>query len=433
MKSLRTLILCLLTLLPSLSAQAAWWEFGRQDNEPAITDLRFNNLDAARLDDSMALGLEDLQNGQIIVRGRAEVRRGEIGLVEISLDEGKTWKPATLGDQGLFTWEFRPEVGHSYPFRIRAFSTTGVSTGAEEHDFHLLVAATDGNNDAREVFRKLLDAYQGKNRSGFMALVSESFQGDISALDDALSSDFRFLDSIAIQANISRVVSTNGVFELYFTYNRQVRSNKSGQFLKDSAASVIGLRREAGGMKLVRMSAPLIFGVSDTGNVATSVTGQAVGQNVLSVDPVTGVASTQSQGNTASGGSSNSQTVETGTKTLGPGQSYNFDTDSIASNDFNVMQGDIASPQMPEPFLFLRNAVNWKGVSCPISTTSAAPAGTYPSQSPLTNVGPGSCYALEILPGPKYAVIEIISFSVTGMGRTTTFRFKYQTNGSRNF
>ncbi len=427
MKIFRTLILFLVALLSNVGAHAAWWEFGRESNEPSIVDLRFNSIDAARLDDVMVLGPEDLQNGLIVVRGQAQVGRGEIGLVEISLDEGKNWNTATLDDRGLFTWEFRPEIGRDYPFRVRAISTTSVSTGPEDHEFHLRVSNTDGAAEARVVFKKLLEAYQGKDRSGFMKLVSNAFEGDSSALDDALMNDFRWLDSIAIQANVARVVSNSGLFELYFTYNRQVRSTRSGQFLKDSSASVVGLRRGTGGMKLVRMSAPLIFGISDTGNIATSVTGQAVGQNVLSVDPYTGNAGAQPQGNTTV---SSGSTTQSGTKTLGPAQSYNFDTDSIANEGGGPpMQGDIA-PGFG--MLFLRNGISWKQLSGPLSSVSSAPATGY-STSFEFRVNAGNVYALAIAPGPKYAAIEIVSITQGGQGSIITFRYKYQPSGSRNF
>jgi len=430
MKLFHTLMLLLAMLLSSLGAHAAWWEFGRESNEPSITDLRFNSLDAARLDDMMVLGREDLQNGEIVVRGQAQVGKGEIGLVEISLDDGKTWKAATLDDRGLFTWEFSPEVGRDYLFRVRATSTTGVSTGLEDHEFHLMVSATDGAADSRAAFLGLLDAYQRKDRSGFMKLVSDAFEGDASALDDALTSDFRWLDSIAIQANITRVVSNSGVFELYFTYNRQVRSTRSGQFLKDSAASVVGFRRGTGGMRLVRMSAPLIFGVSDPGSIATSVTGQAVGQNVLSIDPNSGNASTQTQSNTTSGNSSSS--TETGTRTLGPQQSYNFDTDTIYTETGGApVQGDVQSAGFGG--LFLRSGVTWQKVSGPLTAVSSAPASGYTQSLEMFNISAGNVYVLAILPGPKYAAIEIVSVTPGALGQTISFRFKYQSGGGRNF
>lgn len=427
MKRIFALMLFLVTLLPSFGAHAAWWEFGRESNEPAITDLRFNSVDAARLDDNMILGPEDLQGGVIIVRGQVQVGRGEIGLVEISLDEGKTWNTATLADRGLFTWEFRPEIGRNYPFRVRATSTTGVSTGPEDHEFHLMVTSADGVAESREAFGKLLEAYRSKDRAGFMRQVSDSFEGDASALDDALMNDFRWLDSIDIQANITRVVSNSGVFELYFTYNRQVRSTRNGQFLKDSSASLVGFKRGSGGMKLVRMSAPLIFGVSDTGYIATSVTGQAVGQNVLKVDPYTGGATTQSQGATTTAASSTS-----GTQSLSSGESYNFDTDSVANEGPGpALQGDLKPEAGGMGLIFLRNGVGFQLIACPISTTASAPAAGYMAQPYLMNAQAGNCYALEIQPGPKYAIIEIVSFN-PGAG-SLTFRYKYQPGGGRNF
>ncbi|PIX54959.1 MAG: hypothetical protein CO188_06900 [Zetaproteobacteria bacterium CG_4_9_14_3_um_filter_54_145] len=209
MKSLKTIILLLILFLPNISAHAAWWEFGRESSEPYFTSLQFNSLDSARLDDGIVLSPDDLQSGSIVVRGQAQVGRGDIGLVEISIDEGKKWEAAKLDDRGMFTWEFKPEMGRDYLFQIRAISTTGVSTGAEENDFHLLVLSINGTAEAKDTFRKMLDAYTHKNRSGFMDFVSNSFEGNISALEDALVDDFRWLDSIAIQANITRVVSLN--------------------------------------------------------------------------------------------------------------------------------------------------------------------------------------------------------------------------------
>ncbi|PIX55783.1 MAG: hypothetical protein CO188_12050 [Zetaproteobacteria bacterium CG_4_9_14_3_um_filter_54_145] len=198
---------------------------------------------------------------------------------------------------------------------------------------------------------------------------------------------------------------------------------RSGQFLKDSAASVVGFRRTAKGMKLVRMSAPLIFGVSDTANIATYVTGQAVGQNVLTLDPFTGSASLGSQGETASASSTS------GTQFLTLNQSYNFDTDSVANEGPGpAVQGDI-KPEVG--VVFTRNGVGAQGITCPISSTTSAPAGGYLAQPYLLNAQAGKCFAMEMLPGPMYALVEIVSYNMaTG---DLTFRYKYQPSGGRNF
>ena len=70
----------------AMQAPAAWWEFGRQDDEPVITDMKLNSVDAARLVDHLVLNRDDLVGGAITVRGRADVRTGRIGIVEYTLD-----------------------------------------------------------------------------------------------------------------------------------------------------------------------------------------------------------------------------------------------------------------------------------------------------------------------------------------------------------
>ena len=86
--------------LLAVPAQAAWWEFGRSDGEPVITDLKFNQIDVTRAEDTVVLTREDLQGGVLTLRGRAEVRRGLIGLVEYSMDGGQKWIRSTVGERG---------------------------------------------------------------------------------------------------------------------------------------------------------------------------------------------------------------------------------------------------------------------------------------------------------------------------------------------
>lgn len=423
----------LCSLLP-LNAGAAWWEFGRSDGEPSISSLRFNNVDAEQRDDLLVLTRDDLVGGLVNVRGKAEVRRGDIGLVEISLDSGKNWASATLGERGLFSYEFRPQLDREYTFQIRAISTTGTSTGPEEHDFKLLVTSADGGREARAVFQKLLDAYQREDRASFMQYVSDQFEGNFGALEDGLSKDFRFLDDIRIQTQIARINRQERIYEIYFTYNRQVRSTKTGALLKDSAASVVGLRLEAGGMKLMRLSAPLIFGVSEAEDVATSVTGQSVGQQVLTIDASGNVAQA-SQGQTASASGSGSGTKVLAARGFNSFDSFDFDTDStVAETGIPPVDGDIAWNGEPA-MLWLRNGVAFKAISCPISSVQTLPtSGFSVGAQQIVGIAAGRCYALKLFSG-KYAVIEMVSIVTSGgIGTgTLTFRYKYQPNGSPNF
>lgn len=431
---------CLLLLLP-FAAQAAWWEFGRSAGEPYFSMLRFNNVDAEQRDDMLVLTRDDLIAGSVVVRGRAEVGRGEVGLVEISLDSGKTWSGATLGERGMFTYEFAPQLDREYPFRIRAISTTGVATGPEEHDFKLLVSSADGAREARAAFMKLLDAYQREDRASFMRGVSENFEGNLGALEDGLAKDFRYLDDIRIQATVSRINRQERTYEIYFTYNRQVRPVKSVKLLTDSAASIVGFRLESGGMKLVRMSAPLIFGVSEAEDVATSVTGQSVGQQVLTIAP-SGDAGLGSQGQTAAAADGGMVILSSrGFSGVGPDYdsfAFEFGDKNRETNWGNPLDGDIGWMGFQ---IVMRNGVGYRVVSGPLSAVKTVPTSGYNAASVGNDLfaqgltaGKTLAFQIPTSSGIRYAVIEVVSAVTLPQEKgTLTFRYKYQPNGSPNF
>ena len=172
-------MLVLVVLAPA--AHAAWWEFGRADGEPVITDLKFNRVDVVRAEDRVVLTREDLDSGVLTLRGRAEVKRGLIGLVEFSLDGGQKWAPAKLDERGAFTSEMRLDMDRDYDFRIRAITTTGAKTDEQDHSFLLKISASNPQDEVRRAFLQLLQAYMQENRSAFMRMVSNNFEGNESA------------------------------------------------------------------------------------------------------------------------------------------------------------------------------------------------------------------------------------------------------------
>lgn len=416
----------------ALPAQAAWWEFGRSDGEPVISEIKFNRVDVLRADDRVILAREDLESGSIIVRGRAEVRRGLIGLVEISLDGGQKWKKATLGDRGAFTFELRPELEREYEFRIRAITTTGQSSDVEEHSFHLSVSAVNAQEGVRQAFMELLRAYMDENRSAFMRLVSDDFEGNLSALEDAITDDFRYLDNIRIDPQISRVAQFDKSYEVYFTFNRQVQSSRTGQVLRDSAATVAGFVREGEGFKLTRLAAPLIFGLSGASEIATSVTEQSVGKTVITINSNTGEANTSTQGSTPGGSSSS---VETGSATL-YGSNNPCDAFTFSTGDRHTGQDCLGA--FPEGDFRFEGALMWlqagnqaQLLGTSFTATTQAPSAGY-GGGPFGAVA-GQVYAFQLL-GGKYAILEISSVTPLGGGTFNIgIRYKYQPDGSRNF
>lgn len=297
LSQLRTLwgvLFAAIFLWAPLGAQAQWWSFGSNSNRPVISELLFNSISALRVDRQLYMSPDDLQQNKITVRGRTEVGQGKVGRVEASLDNGISWTAIPFSEQGLFAFEFAPEIGRSYPFRIRSLSTTGQVSEEADNAFEFKLVKDDSRQLARETFEKLLQRYMARDRSGFMQLVSNQFAGDAVALDSALGNDFRFFDSIRIEPVIRQMAASNSRWIIHFSFTRQVRSTKTGQMLKDQAQSAVTLVRDGEDFKLVELAAPLIFGVSDPGNVATGVAEGSAGRPVLTVDDA-GNASTANQ------------------------------------------------------------------------------------------------------------------------------------------
>ncbi len=144
--------------------------------------------------------------------------------------------------------------------------------------------AVEERSEAGLVFEELIKRYATKDRSGFMQLVSRDFAGNMTALDSALSDDFRFLESIRIRPTIQRIVDYDGKCSIYFSFNRQVRSIRGGQIFQDQAVTSLTLIREVDGFKLYEMASPVIFGLSDSTSLATFVTNESVGKEVITVD-----------------------------------------------------------------------------------------------------------------------------------------------------
>lgn len=442
----------ILTLGLAQSAFGAWWEFGRREGEPTITELKVNAIDATRMVDRVTLSREDLVNGLITVRGKAEVRQGAIGLIEYSIDGGRTWRTAAMGDRGMFSFELKPEIGRSYAVIVRAVTTVGKQTDDNDYSFKLEVGATNSPDEVKATFLRMLEAYRNKNRTEFMRFVSEDFEGIVSALDEAVSNDFRNFENIRIEPNITRISPFGSGFEIYFTFNRQVYATRNGRLLKDAAASTMMFKRESDGYRLTRLAAPLIFGVSNPTDVATSVTTQSVGQQVIAVNPNTGAATTVTQTAITPTSSTTSPTLDTGTRTITfstTGATFNYQSFEFSSGG-TVYSGNNAAPI---GYTFLGDLAiaqnlhfksSLKGRSCgtTFSALTVAPTTAYTNGgaapvAPFT--GPfagGTCFVFQ-LPGPKYAAIEIISHTFScpvppACSGTATFRYKFQNDGTTN-
>lgn len=417
-------LLCLMIVAQTTSAQ--WWRFGADAGQPVFSDLLFNNVSALRVDRSLQFSPDDLDQRKISVRGRAEVGQGKIGRVEASLDDGVSWTAIPVGDRGLFAFEFVPEIERAYRFKIRALSTTGQSSDEAEHAFEFKVVKEDNRALAKAAFQQLLERYMARDRSGFMSLVSREFLGNETALDSALGNDFRFFDSIRIDPTIQRMAASDNRWTIYFNFRRQVRSVRSGQTLNDQAMTSVTLIREGDGYKLMELSAPLIFGVSDPSNVATFVAGESVGTMVLSVDDE-GTVSKKKQGQEITPtGSSSSASLRSGNFNLTLAQGFSLFSYATVPSTGAYAFG-LEQPGFSTEFMLGSEVSECEdlGVNT-LSAVTSVPA-VLANNCPMNaNDVVGRILAVRLSDG-SYALIRGISQS------PRSFEYKHQRNGSPNF
>ncbi|MBF0252660.1 MAG: hypothetical protein HQL29_02490 [Candidatus Omnitrophica bacterium] len=281
-----------------LCADAAWYNFASQEGVPEINELRVGPVSLESLPDLLVLSADDLEGGKLVFRGKADIYEGTIGAVFISFDGGENWEKVNFSNDGSFNYEFTPVTAQEYKVCIKAVATTGKTSDYESDIFPIMVSNEHGEDEVRRVFNSLLKSYMNEDQTTFMSFVSDDFEGDLGALEDAIDDDMRFFENIVINPTISRVVKQGAEYELYFTFYRRLENASSGGILTDSSSSFMRFKKNEDGVKLVAMAAPLIFGVSNTEEVATTVDGDSVGQEVIVVNSDTGQASKVTQQDT---------------------------------------------------------------------------------------------------------------------------------------
>lgn len=422
------LVACLIifgaTILFPQAGSAAWWKFGRNENIPEIENLKFNSINAEDVEQVLHLAVDDLVSGRIIIRGRADIGKGVIGKVEISLDNGHTWRKAILGDRGMFTFEFVPEKEKEYGFAVKALSTTGKSNDVEDSSFKFMVSSRLNTDAVKAVFIEILKQYMAENHSGFMTLVSDDFEGDRSALYDAITDDFRFFDNIRIEPHITRIIGFDNNFEVYFTFNRQVQSSRTGQLLRDAAATSVTFGRGGKSFQIVELAQPLIFGVSNPAEVATDFTEESEGTLILVVDK------NGEAGLDEATEDSEDSDIEEGEVTLNstPGNPEGFNFADAQKNDCQAPDCANNDLFVDQDFLMCVDASIQELPGEVFDDVTQVPDQVYPGwevQNPQLNV----VYAINLNDG-SFAIIIFTQYQVNGQNTTATFRYKYNPEGN---
>ncbi len=285
LKKLALLLLLFISVL-STDASAKWWIFGQSEETVATRYLYLNDISFNELDQQVTLYRDLLPDGRVILRGKAQSGKSQIGKIEISLDNRESWQPARKDANGSFEFSFTPELNKTYDLYVKILNTTGKSNEIDETYRQLTVSDSDIESIIRTALDSMVQAYMEENPRAFMASVNPDFAGDYAFLDKAIRQDFGAFDGLQLAYTLNNVASgSGGKVYVALSYNRLVTSAYSGETLSDKGLTEFTFSLNGNRATVLSMKNPLIFGLSDAANVATGTVNSSENDSVLAVGP----------------------------------------------------------------------------------------------------------------------------------------------------
>ena len=116
----------------------------------------------------------------------------------------------------------------------------------------------------RSSLDNLIDAYQNKQISRFMALVADNYTGDSMILDSAVRRDFSRFHNISIRYTVNNITFDSSAAKAYvgITYTRSEQIIKTTKMVTRTGSTNFVLKLENGTYKLYSMGRATLFGVS---------------------------------------------------------------------------------------------------------------------------------------------------------------------------
>ncbi|MDD5491765.1 MAG: hypothetical protein PHV60_03660 [bacterium] len=432
MKKLSLLFLFVLTAALFLSnvADAKWWIFGQSKDEITVKYLYLNGVSFDEGGKKVMLTIDALPNGLINIKGKAAAGTGKIGAVTVTTNNKVKWEKAKLDKDGTFDYSFTAQPDKTYDIYVKIMDTRGKTNNVDDTYKRVVVSPVKMRDMVQQVLDGLIDAYQNENAAKFNTFISENFAADKNILDRAVRKDFSAFDKISLRYTLNNVtMDTKGNISVSLTFNRTVTSSQSGQTLSDTGVTEFLFRSGEDGPKVYAMKFPLIFGLSDTSEIATGQVTIGNSGTLITVSETGAVGSGSGAGASGGTGSSGTQASMTYNNVTWPG--WSFESLSL-SNGTKTTESWGASFITGDFGLYGDNhhLVTGTGVTYvdmgvrSLSAVTSAPASGYTTSLGSDNIEAGHCYVFK-LPGGAYGAIQIISATIP----VTTIRYKYSASG----
>lgn len=446
MNTLKLFTLTLLCMTFTSVAEAKWWIFGQANEEVTINYLYLNDIPYDESGQKLTVYRDMLTGGEIILRGKARIDKGKIGGASVSLDNRATWNEAQFSSDGSFEYRFRPEIGKTYIMYVEVIDTAGKANDIESTRKEVIVGEGSFQKLMRETLDTMMAAYRDEDPAAFMSHVSEDFVADPSVLDRAIRRDFAIFDNIDLRYTLNNVASGSDGLFVAITFNRKLTSTRDGKTYTDKGVTEFVFRLTDKGPKVFSMKFPLIFGLSDSDEIATGTVN--TGNNEPTIVVTNDGSITTIPFSDAVNGTTSEESVESGVNIAvtfgqeaggmhGPA-GFDFvagEVGYMGTGDpvaFGITGGDETSGAWT--FLQTGYVVSDLG-SVTLNSVNQAPESGYGTEVAGGYLLPGHTYAFS-LPNGTYALMEVKSVSASytpSYQVTMRIDYKYQSNGSRNF
>ncbi len=435
-----------------LEANAKWWIFGQSQEEVSIRYLYLNKVAFEESTTKIVFYHETLEDKMIHIRGKALVKRGKIADVHISVNDKKNWHKAALTQEGVFSYDFTPEINQTYILYIRITDARGKTNQVESTRKEVTFSGDTVVAAVKTALGNMVDAYQNEDPARFMSYVSENFTGDDTILDRAIRRDFSLFDNIDIRITPGTAATdSRGMIFISVNYNRFVVSAKSGRSFTDRGSTEFVFQPGTDHPLVYSMKNPLLFGLSDAGEVAAGAVIPAANDPILIVDDRgnVDVKPFDEAVNIIKGQGDIDENVESGSNIaliseFRPPAGFDFSVGEVVegSGDFTIT-GYGENPMYAYGFIQNGTAFQDLGMLA-LNEVGLAPETGYTSGiNGAVNLYEGHVYAFQ-LNGPRYALVYVRSVSVISGACAfnpdeqcffvrMAMDYKYRADGMRNF
>lgn len=207
--------------------------FTRDVPPPEVSVETVAGLSADGISDRADIYRNMLENGKLVITGAASSETCDLDRVEVSTDNGSTWAQAQ--DAAAWTYEFTPSDG-DYDILARAFDELDNQSGDMFQAVAITYNTKTEEDNLREIFEAMIQAYKDRNTSNFMEYTASSYSSrydsieDYNSLDNSLDNKFAANPTLYLRHKIDQITVSGQEGRVAFQWDADSSTSGYSQY-----------------------------------------------------------------------------------------------------------------------------------------------------------------------------------------------------------